>query len=310
MRSALLTPVNLGTIWVFEDKAREHWERKDAAVLERRDILFGSLVQCGVSQFECLAIPDSYMPTAEVLRRRMVTKQDNYGTCLSIVHGSFEKHLGKNFCLHPQPDKINTLFLMVGDILYALHRRKNMVCFFDLDEFLPIIETLPPEVAVPLRNLWSLMSRSEPGLPVPQYEISTDDAIHFEQIIASNLFTQYETQSERLDIASSAEDASLKKIQNAAVELVNANQRFLKLRNTPMRLLTLTAKAIDAVFGKLPGTLADFAVKEAHQFLGADKRLVIYSARTLLLQTQAPSFVELQQQIKARASKQTEGGIE
>ena len=59
MRSALLTPLNLGLISVGEKIAQDLWSRKEPAVLERRDILFGSLVQCGISQFECLAVPES-----------------------------------------------------------------------------------------------------------------------------------------------------------------------------------------------------------------------------------------------------------
>jgi hypothetical protein len=119
MRSALLTPVNLGTIWVWEDSARKLWSREEATILERRDIFFGSLVQCGISQFECLTIPESHMPIADFLRKRITTKVGDYGTCLFIVKETFERHLGKEFCLHPNPSLVNGLFLFVGDLLYA-----------------------------------------------------------------------------------------------------------------------------------------------------------------------------------------------
>jgi len=297
MRSALLTPVNLGTIWVWENIARDTWSREEAAILERRDILFGSLVQCGISQFECLAIPESYMPIAEYLRKRITTNVGEYGTCLFIVKEAFERHLGKDFYLHPDPGKVNALFIFVGDLLYSMHRRKSMVCFSKVDELLSTIETLPPELRIPLRNLWTLMHRSEPELPVPRHEILPRDVADFEQILSSTLFTQYEKNSSELDVASLQEQKSLRKAQLSAQKLVKANQRLLNIRTTPIRVLSLTAKAIDAVFGKLPGTLADFAANEAHQFLGADKRLVIYSAEKLLSEIQEPSFAEIQRRL-------------
>jgi len=147
MRSALLTPLNLGLISVGEKIAQDLWSRKEPAVLERRDILFGSLVQCGISQFECLAVSESSMPTAGFLRKRIITSSKSgskYGTCLFIVNEAFERHLGKGFLRHPEPSKVNTLFLFVGDLLYSLHRRKSMVCFLKFDELLSTVKTLPP----------------------------------------------------------------------------------------------------------------------------------------------------------------------
>ena len=108
MRSALLTPLNLGLIWVWEEKGRELWSRGEPLILERRDLLFGSLLQCGISQFECLVVPESSKPPAEFLRERLITagkKGSQYGTCLSIVNEAFERHLGKGFHRHPEPSK-------------------------------------------------------------------------------------------------------------------------------------------------------------------------------------------------------------
>jgi hypothetical protein len=171
-----------------------------------------------------------------------------------------------------------------------------MVCFEKIDGLLSTIETLPPELRIPLRNLWNLMHRCEPELPVPRREIVMRDVADFEQILSCGLFAQYETKSSELDVASAEEKKSLREAQEAAKRLVKGNQRYLNLRATPIRILNLTAKAIDAVFGKLPGTLADFAASEAHKLLGADKRLVIYSAERLLFEIQGPSLTELQNQ--------------
>jgi len=69
-----------------------------------------------------------------------------------------------------------------------------------------------------------------------------------------------------------------------------------------MRFLNLTTKAIDAVFGRLPGTLADFAVGEAKQFLDADRRLVIYFARSLLSEIHKPDSTHQHYGLKKKSS--------
>jgi hypothetical protein len=301
MRSALLTPVNLGYIWVHEKHVPEASSRDDPVILQRRDVLFGSLLQCGISQLECLAVPESYKPTADFLRKRIVAWTDEpstYGTCLFLVNEAFEKCLGKQFQRHPDFSKVNNLFLFVGDLLYALHRRKSMVCFLDLDELLSTIETLPPELSVPLRNLWALMHRAEPNLPVPRYELELRDITNLEQILSTSAFTDYEKESGKLELAGLPEDYSIIAAQRAAQRLVNANARLLRMKAAPIRLLNLTAKAIDAVFGKLPGALADFASGEAQRILGAEKRLVLYTAENLLFSVYLPHLFESQQRLR------------
>jgi hypothetical protein len=296
MRSALLTPVNLGLIGVHERHVPGSSSRDNPLILQRRDVLFGSLLQCGISQLECLAVPESYKPTTDFLQKRIVQwtdKPSTYGTCLFLVNEAFEKFLGKQFHRHPDPSKANTLFLFVGDLLYALHRRKSMVCFLEFDELLSTIETLPPELSIPLGNLCALMHRAEPALPVPRYELELGDLTNLEQILSSAAFTDYEKESSKLDLVGLPEDDCLAAAQRAAQRLVKANARFLNIKTTPLRLLNLTAKAIDAVFGKLPGALADFAADEARQFLGAEKRLVLYTAEKLLYSVYLPHLVEI-----------------
>ena len=245
------------------------------------------------------------MPTAGFLRKRIITSSKSgskYGTCLFIVNEAFERHLGKGFLRHPEPSKVNTLFLFVGDLLYSLHRRKSMVCLLKFDELLSTVKTLPPELRIPLLNLWTLMRRAEPELPVPRHEILVRDVTDFEGILSSSLFTQYEKESSELDVESSPEAASLRAAHLSAQRLVRANERLLTLGATPMRLLSLTTKAIDAVFGRLPGALADFAAGEATQFLGADKRLVIYFAEKRLSRVNEPGSLEIQRILASHKS--------
>lgn len=146
------------------------------------------------------------------------------------------------------------------------------------------------------------MRRAEPELPVPRHKILVRDVTDFESILSSSLFTQYEKESSELDVESSPEAASLRAAHLSGQRLVRANERLLTLGATPMRLLSLTTKAIDAVFGRLPGALADFAAGEATQFLGADKRLVIYFAEKLLSRVNEPGSLEIQRILASHKS--------
>jgi hypothetical protein len=247
---------------------------------------------------ECLTVPESYKPTADFLRDRIVAWTDEpstYGMCLFLANEAFEKYLGKKFHNYPDFCKINDLFLFVGDLLYALHRQKSMVCFLELEDLYSTIETLPPELGVPLQNLWALMHRADPDLPIPRYELGTRDITNFEQILSSSAFTEYEKESAKLELADVPEDYSIISAQRAAQRLVNANARLLRLRAAPIRLLRLTAKAIDAVFGKLPGALAEFATDEAQRALDGEKRIALYNAEDLLFSVYQPHLLKSKQ---------------
>ena len=50
----------------------------------------------------------------------------------------------------------------------------------------------------------------------------------------------------------------------------------MKLKKSSLSILEMTPKLIDAVFGKLPGTLAEVAAKVGVHALESRRRVVIY----------------------------------
>jgi hypothetical protein len=62
------------------------------------------------------------------------------------------------------------------------------------------------------------------------------------------------------------------------------NRNLLALRNASANILQITPKIVDAVFGKLPGVLAEVAAKLGISFLEERRRLVIYDFHELMYQ--------------------------
>ena len=60
------------------------------------------------------------------------------------------------------------------------------------------------------------------------------------------------------------------------------NRNLLALRNASVNILQMTPKLVDAVFGKLPGALAEVAAKLGISFLEERRRLVIYDFHELM----------------------------
>jgi len=68
---------------------------------------------------------------------------------------------------------------------------------------------------------------------------------------------------------------------------------MLKTKRVAISLLPITSKVIDTVFGKLPGTLAEFFANALASWLQDERRVVIYQFPDLLRITMETRMNEL-----------------
>ena len=89
--------------------------------------------------------------------------------------------------------------------------------------------------------------------------------------------------------------------------LFSQNRSLLALRNASVNILQVTPKLVDAVFGKLPGALAEVAAKLGISFLEDRRRLVIYDFHEFMFQEVL--FRNLMRMLKAtEATEPVQGG--
>jgi len=88
--------------------------------------------------------------------------------------------------------------------------------------------------------------------------------------------------------------SALKNLNEVSKNVVNKFNDSLKLRKTSIFLLTTSAKLIETVWGKLPGSIADLAVK-LFSNIEKEKRVVVYQTRNIhkeLIRSRIENYVE------------------
>jgi hypothetical protein len=75
---------------------------------------------------------------------------------------------------------------------------------------------------------------------------------------------------------------AIKTVENQSHRLVSNSPLLLKTKPVAISLLPLSSKIIDTVFGKLPGSLAEFFTSLLTKWLQDNQRLIIYQFDDLL----------------------------
>ena len=128
-----------------------------------------------------------------------------------------------------------------------------------------------------------------------QVQMDTENVNRFREIIESDLFAKYVSCQSEFDDPDANLPMVLDNVARAGRDIVRRNPALLQLRKSGASLLSFTPKLIDAVFGKLPGAVADVASKVGLEFLENRRRLVIYDFKSSFQQL---LFLNLARMIK------------
>lgn len=270
IRSAVLGPLFSAHLRGYEEGVSKLMDR--SVTLRRRDLLYGSMIQAGVDQIKLVLADETTRPVSELLRARIKApkKADPmWGRCFILVYEAFEanRHASQAQGIPPE-------FHFLVELLYAMHRRQNMISFCGFPS--PnSIRLLPAELALPITGLLQAFQILAPSLPnLRSAELA--DVARFESVLASTMFVDYERASLAIEDSNHPLTKTLKGIQPTVERLVSTNERLLRSKQVPLLLLSMTAKLIDGVFGALPGKLAGVVADLAKPFLVDGRRLVIY----------------------------------
>lgn len=150
---------------------------------------------------------------------------------------------------------------------------------------------------MPVKNLFSAISSSTPIVASSQSSIVFKDVALFEELISSRLFRQYELLQGALENSDVSLEQALDSLRLGSHRLVAQRPRLLRTKRVAISLLPVSAQVIDTVFGKLPGSLAEFFVNALSTWLQDERRVIIYQFDDLLKATMESRMNDL---IKAK----------
>ena len=200
--------------------------------------------------------------------------------CLKIIE-YFEEHRHAS----EKDEKVNTsIHFLQGylcSIATGMALKKPVITVQPKPNLKALEGFLPSGLIQSFHNFFSTVISEDCHLPVPKEIISAEDYERLEEIITSKIFTKYEEAHLRLDDLEQDHRLSIKEIGNQTLKLSSIKHRSLISKKSAISLLNISPKLIDAVFGKLPGVLANIFGELGISALNNKKRTIIYDCNQI-----------------------------
>lgn len=270
-RKVIISPFLQGVLFGTEALLNENSLNKDSPV-DLHAIFYACMIQSGIEKFAISGRPASFSKSKFLLNRISPFPSDSWHKALKSVESSIDPPASKEAVKVKASAALN-YFLV--DLMVAVKQKSSIVIAHPLPDITGLENHLPPEIYIPVRNLLSTIETNDLKLPLPKNFISSENIKRFQEIISSDLFSQYSLSHQALENRSTPKEKALSHVVAKGQSLLNNND-LLRAKRTAISLIPLSSKIIDVVFGKLPGTLAEFFGQQLSQLLKEDRRIVIY----------------------------------
>jgi hypothetical protein len=254
-------------------------------------IFFSTMIQSGIEEFEILPSYGyhdelkQFIFNSEFLSDRVVENskdEESYAKILEKFDILFDEHTIKKEL--NDDEKANILFTKsyITDLLFAMKKDLNLVSLAltprsDLTKLDPIID---PELLFPLKNFLSLIECENLRLPLPATSIQHVDVKIFEDIITSDVFSDYVSSHRNLENKKNVKTKAFFQIAKNAKLVKKTFTNYVDLKDLSVNTMEITPKIVDVFGGKIWSLVADSTmrlIKSTFVKYGSmDKRLIIY----------------------------------
>lgn len=276
--SSMMAMANMSPMIKYVSKQEE-----PVNLVNAESLIYSTLIQCGVDRFE---IPKGYgirygwkerLSKSKYLDARITHFSPNeLAETYNYVHKIFDAFLPKGFRGNKEFLEARELELFLVDLLIAAKRKVSCVTFFESPDMSKAERQVPSGLLFPIRNLINSFESVTPSLPCPKSIVTLQDVNRFDNLINSDLFSNYISQHERLENLSNLKKNAINDIVESGKNVLQSNLDLLQLKDTTISVLSLTTTLIEVLFGKLPGVLADYSVTLMTKLFNDERRIVMY----------------------------------
>ena len=280
-RTALIGPFQQTSLRSSNDIANLKPFSKLVQPLNVLDLLYSSVIQAGVERLELARVDTAYNRKWEhpadlspfVAKRAIHKDLPEFESIGIMVLDAFNNHFGiKGW----DRQRVIELEVFIIELLLAAKCNQNLVYFSELPDVNKLEGILPIDFLLPFKNLIQTFENPSPTLALTRASVSRQDVALFEEIIVSKVFRQYERSQGELEETQVPVKAALESVRKQSYLLAAESPRLLKTKRAIVSLLPITTKIVDTVFGKLPGSLAEFFAAAFTKWLQDNRRIVIY----------------------------------
>jgi hypothetical protein len=280
MKKGLIGPFQLGTLFGASYVLKYVAEVTQQRGADLEGIFYATAFQAGVDEFIVPGQKDKPYPKSEFLAARTrYIPRDRREEHWKLVSTAFSAHLPTGWERSKEFSAVWQLESFLVELLDAMSVGACVLSLWGIPDMAAAAAKLPSELSVPLSNLLASIIDVQVPSPIPQKALPTEALQRFNDIMAGDVFSKYVAAQFSLEDSEAPIATTLPSVVSSGRLVFSRNPQLLQLRKTSLGLLQLTPKVVDAVFGKLPGALADVAAKLGVSLLEARRCVVIYDFR-------------------------------
>lgn len=308
-RRAIVSPFLLVRLEALDEIINLPLIRQQLPELNTRNLLYSSMIQAGVDELQFVHPLEKDKPSSKfLLDRVMVRGGSEWAQAFTLLLDVFGSYLPDNYLNQRQYRDVVGLQNFLVDLLVSLRCGENLIRLSPMPDLKEVQNKLPAELLLPLEGLFSTFVDINADSILPRVEIDRDNIGLFQQIIASDLYKQYEAEHGGLDTTDKAVEHAFPRIRDASHRLLEGSPRLLRLGKTVASILPISEQVIEAIFGKLPGALASSSSKFLEKWLAQRRRLVIYQHWRTVQTMLGRRFDEYANKSARRSATSTEDG--
>ncbi len=277
MKKGLIGAFQLGGLSAASDVLKFVAETTGEQGADIKGIFYASAFQAGVDEFLIPDLKECPPPPSKFLAdRTTVIPSKQIVDYLDKVNDMFSAHLPDGWDRNDEYASVWRLKAFVTELLDAMSTGASLLSPWGVPDMAEAEAQLPSELSVPLANLFSAFTDFQTSSPIPQKVVQSEDVQRFDEIISSDLFSTYAAAQASLDDLESPITTALPNVLSTGRNVFFTNKKLLQLTKTNVGILQMTPKLVDAVFGKLPGALAEVSANLGISLLESKRRVVVY----------------------------------
>ena len=164
--------------------------------------------------------------------------------------------------------------VLICDLISAMENNAAVINISGIPKVEDVRQELPPDVALPVCTILSALKSTDELLPAPSQTVDREVVGRFKDLLNSDVYHRYTRAHEAIELE--VTESALSDIRSRGAKLLKASKGLLANRRVSVNTISVVPKIVDAAFGRLPGTLAQFAGELATKFLDEKKNIVIY----------------------------------
>jgi len=310
MRKGYLGPYQLGVIDVANSSLKHFTELFEMPDCDVEKIFYHSAFQAGIDKIvtpQLRSREENPQKSLFVTNRSLYIKEDEQNDTYNTIDNVFSSYLPENLEVNKEYIIVSGVKSFLAEMIDAMANGACLLRALSMPDPVKYEHLLPSELSIPITALLNSFQEVSASSLVTQVQIDTENVKRFREIIESNLFENYVSCQSEFDNPGANLPMILNDVEKAGREIVRRNPALIQLQKSCSNLLLFTPKLVDAVFGKLPGAVADIVSKVGIEFLENRKRLVIYNLESTLDQVTHSHFRAIKEEVRRLEEGISEG---